>query len=147
MAIQICVLTAFSLVPKNTLIRRCCKGLRGVQRAGDTNQVPSEVGIDLPRACGVRIGQCIARNRRAAKPTQRFSRPKKQYKWKKKCRFLTSNSSAPTRLNLQSWPHHFLNRTRSLRPSCPRKSTRFTDCQSTGYRIRGIACICSDVVK
>lgn len=44
------------------------KRLRGVQRSCHTNQVLREGGIDLPRACGVRIGQRIARNRLATKP-------------------------------------------------------------------------------
>ncbi len=44
------------------------KRLRGVQRSCNSNQVLSEVCIDLPRTCGVRIGQRVARNRLAAKP-------------------------------------------------------------------------------
>ena len=40
----------------------------GIQGACQANQVLGEVGIDLPRACGVRIGQRVARNRLAAKP-------------------------------------------------------------------------------
>ena len=44
------------------------KRLRGIQRSCNANQVLGEVRIDLPRTCGVRIGQSVARNRRAAKP-------------------------------------------------------------------------------
>ena len=44
------------------------KGLRGVQGSCNANQVLSEVGKNLPRACGVRIGQRVARNRLTAKP-------------------------------------------------------------------------------
>lgn len=44
------------------------KRFLGVQRSCNTNQVLGEVGIDLPRACGVRIGQRVARNRGTAKP-------------------------------------------------------------------------------
>ena len=42
--------------------------LRSVQGPRQANQVLGEVGIDLPRACGIRIGQRIARNRLATKP-------------------------------------------------------------------------------
>ena len=42
--------------------------LRGVQGTSQANQVRGEVGIHLPRACGVRIGQRVARNRLTAKP-------------------------------------------------------------------------------
>ncbi len=44
------------------------KGLLRVQGTSRANQVLREVGIDLPRSRGVRIGQGIARNRLAAKP-------------------------------------------------------------------------------
>ena len=44
------------------------KRLRGVQGSRQANQMLGEVGIDLPRACSVRVGQRIARNRLAAKP-------------------------------------------------------------------------------
>ncbi len=42
--------------------------LLGVQRSGHANQMLRNVGIDLPGSGSVRIGQCVARNRRAAKP-------------------------------------------------------------------------------
>ena len=38
------------------------------QRPCNANQVLRKVGIDLPRTCGIRIGQRVARNRLAAKP-------------------------------------------------------------------------------
>ena len=41
--------------------------LRGVKGTSHANQVLGEVGIDLPRACGVRIGQRVARNRLTTK--------------------------------------------------------------------------------
>ena len=41
--------------------------LRGVQGTRQANQVLGEVGVDLTRACAVRIGQPVARNRLAAK--------------------------------------------------------------------------------
>ena len=44
------------------------KRLRGIQRSCNTDQVLGEVGVDLPRSGGVRIGQRVARNRLAAKP-------------------------------------------------------------------------------
>lgn len=37
--------------------------LLGIQRSGYGNQMLGEVGIDLPGACGIRIGQRVARNR------------------------------------------------------------------------------------
>ena len=43
------------------------QGLVGIQRTRYANQMLGQVGIDLPRACGVRIGQRVARNRGAAK--------------------------------------------------------------------------------
>ena len=43
------------------------KGLLRIQRPRHADQVLCEVGIDLPRACGVRIGQRVARNRLATK--------------------------------------------------------------------------------
>ena len=52
----------------NRRVERQAKGLRGVQRACKGNQVLSKVGVDLPWARGVRIGQRVARNRLAAKP-------------------------------------------------------------------------------
>ena len=42
--------------------------LLGVQGSRQANQMLGEVGIDLPRASGVRVGQRVARNRLAAKP-------------------------------------------------------------------------------
>ncbi len=39
----------------------------GIQRARHRNQMLREVGVDLPRSCGVRIGQGIARDSSAAK--------------------------------------------------------------------------------
>ena len=39
----------------------------GVERASDTNQVPRQSGVDVPRACHFRVGQRVARNRLAAK--------------------------------------------------------------------------------
>src|SRR5450830_702827 len=44
------------------------KRLLGVQGSRQANQVLSKVGIDLPGACGVRIGQRIARNGLTTKP-------------------------------------------------------------------------------
>ena len=44
------------------------KGLCRIKWPGNTDQVLREVGIDLPRSCGVRIGQRVARNRLTAKP-------------------------------------------------------------------------------
>ncbi len=41
--------------------------LLGVQRPGYGNQMLGEVGINLPGSCGIRVGQGVARNRRAAK--------------------------------------------------------------------------------
>ena len=43
------------------------KRLGGVQRPRNANQMLGEVGVDLPRTCGVRIGQRVARDRLAAK--------------------------------------------------------------------------------
>ena len=40
----------------------------GIERPGDANQVLSKVGIDLPRARRIGVGQRIARNRFAPKP-------------------------------------------------------------------------------
>ena len=52
-------------------IDRCielqAKRLCGVQRPRNANQMLGEVGLDLPRTCGVRIGQRVARDRLAAK--------------------------------------------------------------------------------
>jgi hypothetical protein len=42
--------------------------LRGIQGTRQADQVLGEIGVDLPRACGVRIGQRVARNRLATKP-------------------------------------------------------------------------------
>ena len=39
-----------------------------VQRAGDTDQMQRQIGIDLPRTRRVCVGQRVARNRRATKP-------------------------------------------------------------------------------
>ena len=44
------------------------KRLLGIQRSCHANQMLGEVGIDLPGACSVRIGQRVARNRLTAKP-------------------------------------------------------------------------------
>ena len=44
------------------------KGLGGVQRASHTNLVLCKVGVDLPRARGICVGQRVARNRLATKP-------------------------------------------------------------------------------
>jgi len=44
------------------------KRLLGVQGARQANQVLGEVRIDLPWACGIRVGQRVARNRLTAKP-------------------------------------------------------------------------------
>ena len=44
------------------------KRLLGLQGSRQANQVLGEVRIDLPRACGIRIGQRVARNHLAAKP-------------------------------------------------------------------------------
>ena len=52
----------------NRRIEFHAKRLRGIQRSCNANKVLGEVGIDLPRSCGVRIGQRVARNRLAAKP-------------------------------------------------------------------------------
>jgi hypothetical protein len=41
--------------------------LAGVQRARNADEMLSQIGIDLPRACHVRVGQRVARNRGAAK--------------------------------------------------------------------------------
>lgn len=43
------------------------QGLLGIQRSGHPNQMLREVGVDLPWAGGIRIGQRVTRNRRAAK--------------------------------------------------------------------------------
>ena len=43
------------------------KRLRGVQGSRQANQMLGEVGIDLPRTCGIRVGQGVARNRLATK--------------------------------------------------------------------------------
>ena len=52
-------------------IDRCieihAKRLAGVQRARQRNQVLRQIGVDLPGACRIRIGQRIAGNRRTAK--------------------------------------------------------------------------------
>ncbi len=52
-------------------IDRCielqAKRLCGVQRPRNANQMLGEVGVDLPRTCGVRTGQRVARDRLAAK--------------------------------------------------------------------------------
>jgi hypothetical protein len=45
-----------------------CEGLGGIQRTRYANRVLSKVGVDLPRARGVCVGQRVARNRLAAKP-------------------------------------------------------------------------------
>jgi hypothetical protein len=45
-----------------------CEGLAGIQRTRHANQVLRKVGVNLPRTRGVRVGQCVARNRLAAKP-------------------------------------------------------------------------------
>ena len=41
--------------------------LVGIQRAGDRDQMLGEIGIDLPRTCGIRVRQRVARNRLAPK--------------------------------------------------------------------------------
>jgi len=43
------------------------QGFVGVQRARNADQVLGEIGIDLPRACRIGVGQRVARNRRTPK--------------------------------------------------------------------------------
>ncbi len=39
----------------------------GVQRPGNANEVLRQIGVDLPRACRIRVGQRVARNRGTSK--------------------------------------------------------------------------------